>query len=112
MTMTKRVLTTSLVWFLVITLIPFAFPGTVVAKDKADKKEQQCMRATMGTGAVTAACSAAVVSAKPVCGTAVFTASFDFGAMGALCAVVLGTAALSCGVKIPLIMKTVKDCLF
>ena len=111
MTMTKRVLTTSLVWLLVITLIPFAFPGTVVAKDKLDKKQQQCLIATTGTAAASGACGAAIAAAPPVCGAAVFTTAFDFGTMGALCTVVIGTAALSCGVSIPLIIKAVKHCL-
>lgn len=110
--MTKRLLSRSLVWFLVITLIPFALPGTVMAKDP-DKKQQQCVNSATGAGVVTGACWASLTAAGPTCGAATALAAFDAGVLSfSICGVVVWTAALSCGVTVPVVIKTLADCFF
>ena len=110
MTKSKRMLSRLLVWFLVITLVPFALPGTVEAKDRLDKKQQRCVMASTGTATLSGACVASLSAAKGVCVVAPFTAAFDLGAASGMCVLLVGTAALSCSVSVPLLLKAVNAC--
>ena len=108
--MTKRLLSRSLVWFLVISLITFALPGTVVANQDPDRVQRQCMKTIAGTGAVSGICWSSTTTTVPVCGVATAATLFDAGITFSVCGALVATAAISCSVTPVVLVKIIHDC--